>query len=311
MAWHDDFADILETDRPLAPLTTYGVGGTARWFFTPGDAETTARLLGRLCQEGMEFRVLGGGANVLIEDGVHETPVVSTVGMNKFVVDGNRVVAGAGFSFPKLVQETVAQGLEGMDGLCGIPGQVGGACAMNAGGRHGEFGDHIVEIECATVEGSLQRLSKDEVSFSYRRTVLPVGIVTEVTVDLRPTDDPASLRRGMGAILRSKGAAQPLKQKSGGCIFVNPDGENAGRLIESLGLKGERRGEACISEKHGNFIVNEGEARFGDVMELVRLAEERSRHDAGVSLRREIKIWRRQPGDLSAGQTEGRNNHCA
>lgn len=291
MSWRSDFAEILTTGRDLAASTYYRIGGTARWFFEPRDATTAARLVAALAADAQPYRVLGGGANVLIEDGVvHEIPYVHLGGLDHFEVDGTRVIAGAGVGFPWLVREAAARGLAGCEGLAGIPGHVGGACAMNAGGRHGELGDVVEWVEVAAETGEVLAVSHDDAGFRYRGTRLPPGLVTGVVLRLAP-GDPAELRAFSARVLKEKAAAQPLQLPSSGCIFKNPAGGSAGVLVEELGLKGRRAGAAEISPQHGNFIVNHGGATFRDVMELIRLIEDESRARRGVLLEREIRIW--------------------
>jgi UDP-N-acetylmuramate dehydrogenase len=294
MIWHDDFRDILSENRPLAELTTFRIGGRARWFFEPRSTAETARLLARLAAEGLDFRVLGGGANLLIDDGLHTVPIIHPSRLDDVVFDGAHVSAGAGASFPRLVADSARAGLAGCDVLAGIPGQVGGICAMNAGGRWGEVAGVVRQVELATAAGAVLELDRDTVGFSYRATELPRGVVTRVHLRLEPAADPAEPRRRVAAILKEKGAAQPLQEPSGGCIFVNPPGDSTGRIVERLGLKGERSGAAEISVRHGNFIVNKGNASFNDVLRLIETIELRVVETLGISLRREIKIWRSQ-----------------
>ncbi|MEE9391110.1 MAG: UDP-N-acetylmuramate dehydrogenase [Planctomycetota bacterium] len=296
-----DFADILSKDAAMAPLTYYRIGGTARRLYRPRSPEEVAALLADLTRQGEPWRVIGGGANLLVCDGIHEEAIIATeslVGLT-FADEGEAggavlVRAAAGESFPRLVATTVRMALEGCEALAGIPGQVGGICAMNAGGRQAEFGAVVAEVELVSPEGERRCLSNRDgersLSFSYRRCELPPGIVTAVTLRL-VRGDPANLRRRMSDILSAKKAAQPLGVPSSGCIFKNPGAESAGLLIERLGLKGERRGDAEISRRHGNFILNRGAASSYDVLTLVELIEERAQNEAGVELEREIKIW--------------------
>lgn len=291
MSWRNDFADILTEGRDLAPLTYYRIGGSARWFFEPEDAATAARLVASLVAEGQRYRVLGGGANVLIEDGVvHEIPFIHLGHLNQLHVDGLDVVAGAGVGFPRLVRDLTADGLAGCEGLAGVPGHVGGACAMNAGGRHGEFGDVVEWVELASETGEVIALGRDEVGFRYRGTSLPPGLVTAVSLRMK-RGEASELRAFSGRVLKEKAAVQPLRLPSSGCVFKNPQGGSAGLLVEDLGLKGLRAGGAEISALHGNFIVNHGDATFADVVQLIRHIEAEALSQRGVTLEREMRIW--------------------
>ena len=161
---------------------------------------------------------------------------------------------------------------------------------MNAGGRHGEFGDVIEWVELASESGEVIALGRDEAGFRYRGTSLPPGLVTGVSLRMR-RGDAAELRAVSGRVLKEKAAVQPLRLPSSGCVFKNPEGGSAGRLIDDLGLKGTRVGGAEISPLHGNFIVNHGGATFADVLELIRHIEAEAQSRSGVALEREMRIW--------------------
>lgn len=289
MSWRRRFADIRIEDRELAELTTWKIGGRARDFLEPEDADQALALFAELHAAGEAPLVLGGGANLLIDDGVHERPIIHLGRLRDLREEGERLHVAAGYPFLKLVGETCRAGRSGLEGLAGIPGQMGGICRMNAGGRWGEIKDVIDRVVVATPSGERLVLGRDECGFAYRASALP-GLVLEVVLALG-RDDAAALRARAADYLRIKGASQPLKIPSGGCCFANPEGISAGRLVEELGLKGERRGDAQISEQHGNFIVNLGRASFAETMALLELVETEARTRRGISLRREIGIW--------------------
>ncbi len=292
MRFSADLEPILERDRPLAPLTTWRIGGCARLFFTPRDAAETASLLRVLREAELGFRVLGGGANVLLDDRPHDVPYIHPGRLTRIHREGELWRVGAGVPFPRLVAEASRDGWGGLEVLAGIPGQMGGICRMNAGGRHGEIRDVVERVRMALPSGELRWFAAAAVGFAYRKTALPEGVITDVELRLRATADPTRLTRRMGEILKTKAASQPLRSPSGGCVFANPDGISAGRLVEELGLKGTRRGGARISEQHGNFIVNEGGASFQDVLSLIELVEEEALRRREIRLRREVTIWR-------------------
>lgn len=293
MSWQKRFSDIIEEQRPLAPLTTYKVGGVAKTFLRPRSANELAELYAALTQAEAPFRILGGGANVLIEDGEHTRPFIYLDQMKTVTHDDEgHFEVEAGYPFLKLVNETVREGWAGLEGLAGIPGQMGGICTMNAGGRWGEVKDVIRWVEVATPEGRLVRLEPGACGFAYRRSLLP-GLVARVGLKLERSADPAATRSRLASFLKAKGSSQPLKIPSAGCCFANPEGMSVGRMVEELGLKGERRGDAAISDIHGNFIVNLGQARFDDVLALMELVESSVKTAHGIDLRREVEIWRR------------------
>ncbi|MEZ6196049.1 MAG: UDP-N-acetylmuramate dehydrogenase [Planctomycetota bacterium] len=301
MSWRDDFADILDADRDLAESSYYRIGGRARAFLEPRDAGETAALVAALARAGEPWRVLGGGANVLMDDADHDEPIVHPSRLRGRVEDGELVRVGAGESFPRLVADVAREGREGLETLAGIPGQVGGICAMNAGGRHGEFADRVVRVQVATTDGELRWLARDEVGFGYRHTDLPAGVVTAVELRLPFASDPEAVRGRAAEILRRKKETQPLRLPSSGCVFANPEGGSAGRLIDELGLKGRRVGDAEISPLHGNFIVNLGAARYAEVLALIDEIEAEAASRRGIALRREIRVWPawRRPAEMS------------
>ncbi len=289
MSWRARFAEIRTGNRELAELTTWKIGGRARDFLEPEDAEQALALFAELHAAGEEPLVLGGGANLLIDDGGHERPIIHLGRLRDLDEEGETLRVAAGYPFLKLVGEMSRAGRSGIEGLAGIPGQMGGICRMNAGGRWGEIRDVIDRVVVATPEGERLVLGRDECGFSYRSSALP-GLVLEVVLALG-RGDPGALRARAAEYLKIKGASQPLKIPSGGCCFANPEGISAGQLVDELGLKGERRGDAQISEQHGNFIVNLGQASFADTVTLLELVESEALSRRDIRLRREIGIW--------------------
>ncbi len=293
MSWREIYSQILEAHRDLSGLTTFKVGGEALSFLRPRSAEELAELYAALAQAGRSFRLLGGGANVLVEDGLHEIPFIHLDRLTTKAALADDVLAvEAGYPFLKLVSETVRDGWSGLESLAGIPGQMGGICAMNAGGRWGEIKDFIVWVDVATDSGEILRLKPADCHFGYRKSNMG-GLVTRVGLGLERSKDVAATQACLAANLKAKGATQPLRVPSGGCCFANPPGQSVGRIVEELGLKGHRCGDAQISEIHGNFIVNRGRARFEDVLALIEQIEQAVKAERGISLRRELKIWRK------------------
>ena len=287
-----DFAEIHTADRDLAELTTWRIGGPVADFFAPRDAGECSRLLLALAAAGRSWRVLGGGANVLVDDRPSRLPVIHTGQLLRLdFEDEGRLVVGAGQSFPRLVSDCARRGLGGLEVLAGIPGLMGGICAMNAGGRWGEIRERVEWIEFVDAAGAIRRLDPEAIGFGYRSTRLPSGIITAVALRLDPGANSRELVARQAEVLRAKSAAQPLKVPSGGCVFANPEGRSAGLLVEEAGLKGRRIGDAQISEKHGNFIVNLGAARSSDVLRLMELIETTILARHGLVLRREVKVW--------------------
>lgn len=290
----------FQTDVELAGKTTMGVGGRTPLLLEPRNADEVVAAVKFLLAEGVPFKTLGGGANLLIDDAGIDEAVLLTERAQFVVRDdetGRVLRVSCGMPIPTFVQRACDMGLAGVEPLVGIPGSMGGATAMNAGGRHGWLSHVVRRVKVVTRDGAVEELDKTDSMFGYRSSIFTDCVVLETVVELEP-GDPAQIRARRAEILREKGAAQPLKQKSSGCIFKNPEGDSAGKLIEKAGLKGLRIGGAEISPKHGNFIVNHGDARFADVAALAREARRVVFERFGVKLEREVKLWSRESVDL-------------
>lgn len=275
----------------LAPYTSFGIGGPADIIVIPegmGDIQAAVRL----CRaEGIPYLVLGGGSNVLVRDGgVRGMVLVMDGVMSQLTVDGRRVSAGAGGRLSRLVAFCSKLAMTGVESLAGIPGTVGGAVKGNAGAAGGSIADHLAEVRLVSPEGDEQTVSRERLEFSYRRSSLPEGcIVLEAAFDLEPSD-PVGIRRRISENLLQRNRTQPVEWRSAGSVFKNPPGDYAGRLVEKAGLKGRRIGAACVSPKHGNFIINLGDAMAADVLALIDLMRQRVREEMGVALDLEIRV---------------------
>ena len=292
MTWLASFEDRLHRDRSLADLTTIRVGGRARYVVEPRDEADVSDLLGALAAEGLGHRVVGGGSNLLPPDHDVAEVVVHPVRLDHLEIRGSSALVGAGRSLGRLVNELNAAGLAGAHVLAGIPGQVGGALCMNAGGRHGDFG-RLVEAAFLRLPGGRPAvLTAGELAFGYRTAHVPAGaVVCAVALRLEPTDDSASLKRESGRILKEKNSAQPTTTWNFGCMWKNPVGRSAGVLVQDVGLLGATAGGARISPRHGNFVENVDRARAVDILALMERAEEAVAQRFGIRLEREVRVW--------------------
>lgn len=293
MDWFNDFEAICQADVPLAEHTWYRLGGPARWLLTPRDEEELAAVLRHCAARNVPWRVLGRGANVLVRDTGFNGAVIalSHVYWEHVDFEPPLVHARAGVDLPRLVRSTLDRGLIGLEGLAGIPGTVGGATRMNAGGRHGCLADHLRAVRLAHADGTLVTRPAAELSFGYRTSGLGDAVVTQVTLELQPGDREAAMER-FRAIWNEKYASQPpVAARSAGCIFKNPPGHAAGRLLDEAGLKGQRHGNAEISPRHANFIIAHPGATSQDVLDLVALAKERVYSATGIELELEVEVW--------------------
>ncbi|HEX8687111.1 MAG TPA: UDP-N-acetylmuramate dehydrogenase [Pyrinomonadaceae bacterium] len=288
-----------ERGRRFAELTSLRVGGRIDWVFAPETEEQAAEVAGELDAARIAWRVLGAGSNVLADDREHRYVVVSTREVKgKAEFDGERVSVSAGFSLPRLCVEAARHGLSGIEGLGGIPGTVGGALWMNAGAYGHEIGQ-VVETVRVARGGRVVEVPGGEVTWDYRRTSFKEGeLLLGCTLRLR-ADDPEKIKERMEEAKRKRFATQPHGARSAGCFFKNPPGSglSTGKMIDEMGMKGERRGGAVVSPVHANFIVTEGEgARASDAYALAEEIRERFRREHGIELEYEVELWGAEPG---------------
>jgi UDP-N-acetylmuramate dehydrogenase len=308
-------------EAELAPRTTLRVGGRAEWLLEPASPDELVAAWSAARERGFVPRVLGGGANLLVPDGVVRGVVLTTERMARvFRPNPNdparegaefspllpaltplererdaRLVAWAGCSLPGLVRITRELGWSGFEGLAGVPGHLGGGVAMNAGGRWGATWDVLESVRVLTPKGELRQLERAACAPRYRDGNLGGAVVVGAVLRFR-VDERAAVKERVASFLREKSAAQPVTEHSCGCVFKNPDkersgGRTAGQLIEAVGAKGLARGDAVVSEKHGNFIVNRGHARAADVLALIEEVRARVADASGVVLENEVKVW--------------------
>lgn len=279
-------------DVPLAQRTSIRVGGPAELFVQPADAQALALALQILADDGVPHWVLGGGANTLVGDGGIPGAVIRLPsGPEQLTREdgGVMVTLPAGAPIAKLIQVMRREAVTGAEFLAGVPGTLGGAVAMNAGTQKGWVQTVLREVELASAQGVTVR-AHDELSFAYRHTTLPMGSVLTRATFFLPFGDTAASEAQMARDLAYRRGTQPLSQPNFGSCFVNPEGSGAGRLIEQVGLKGQRLGAAQISDVHANFIVNLGGAQARDVRGLLHLAQARVREQTGVELVHEVKF---------------------
>ena len=278
---------------PLAPLTSVRVGGPAEALVRPRSPDALVALLRFLREEGVPLTVLGGGANTLVGDGGIPGITVKLPGdlfpeLADVGAEEGRLTLGAGAAITRLITTMKARKWVGAEFLAGIPGTLGGAVTMNAGTKNGECFRAVEAVEVATADG-VGWLSKAEIPHRYRHSELPPGgVVTRVRFLLRKGDLEAS-KKAMDEDLAYRKRSQPLSQPNFGSVFTNPPGDFAGRLIESVGLKGHVLGRAQVSTLHANWIVNLGGASARDVLGLITLMRQRVRDETGVELKPEVK----------------------
>lgn len=289
--WFEGFRGVIREGVPLASRSHIRIGGPARVFVEPWAEEDAAFILAKCKEHDLPWRVIGGGSNLLIHDEGVDAVVISIDKWQRVVKDGNVLVASAGATLPSLLRLAKDANLSGLAGLIGIPAQVGGAVAMNAGTAVSETFDHIVSLRVVDESGELITLEKDQLAPSYRNGNLGDVVVTTATFELSAGRPAAEIQEEMKRYLKTRNASQPVTERSVGCIFKNPDGDAAGRLIQEAGLKGEAVGPIEVSTKHANYFVNKGGGTSAQVLELIERVRQRVRAEFDVELELEVKLW--------------------
>jgi len=290
MSWPNASNCWAASRFPLSRVTTFRIGGPAELAARPRDAADVADLLRWARGEGLPVRTVGMGSNLLVDDRGVRGLVLLTRGLDALRFDGLRVVAGAGVTNARILQDTRARGLGGLQCLVGYPGTLGGAVSMNAGGIPGYLGARVEWVRGVDPDGALVVRSAEECAFRYRASDLGGMVVTEVGLLLEPVD-PEEYALECHALVRRKRDTQPLELPSAGCVWRNPPGAAAGRLVDMAGCKGLRSGDAEVSEVHANFIVNRGNAGAADVRTLMAEVRRRVFDRFGVSLETEVIEW--------------------
>jgi UDP-N-acetylmuramate dehydrogenase len=288
-------ADLQVSVQPrasLADLTYLGIGGTTD-LLQIRDHESIPTLLDLLDAHNIPHKFLGGGSNLLVIDG--ELPfVVLQLGRTEPEVslDGNVATIDAAADLGRTVTYCAKNNLGGLEGLIGVPGTIGGALRMNAGAYGTQIGTYVREVKLYRAAARrLEILSGNNISFEYRHTSFaPDDMMLAVKLEL-PSKPYTEILQGIRICNEKRRASQPLGQKSAGCIFKNPPGASAGRMIDELGLKGLSRGDARVSDRHANFFVNAGSASSEDMLSLIADVRERVRAAYGVALENEVVVW--------------------
>ncbi len=279
-------------DAPLGPLVSMRVGGRAAALVQPRDPAMLALAVRRLHAEGVPCLLLGGGSNLLIADADLDHAVVQVAAASTTAAwNGCTVRAPGGMPLALIVSEAIRRGCTGLEWAAGLPGTVGGAVAGNAGAFGGEIASSVREVAVMSPRGDVRVHAPADGDFAYRRSFLrPGDLVLEVTLELS-AEDPAVVRERTADVNRRRAGSQPKGGHSSGCIFRNPPGDAAGRLVDVAGLKGQRVGGAFVSPAHGNFIINDGTATATDILELIRLVRSEVEQRTGVKLELEVQIW--------------------
>lgn len=278
---------------PLAPMTTWRIGGPAELLAVPADAEDVGRAIAWARDRGVDWRVLGNGSNLLVRDeGVRGLVVRVRRTLDDVRIADARIESGAGAFLPALANQAAERGLSGLEYAAGIPGTVGGAVVMNAGWHEHEIGEVVERVTFVGAGGEIEETAGADCRFGYRSSVFrgARNAILEVRLRLSP-DDPRRVAGRVEAYQASRRAHQPTESPTCGSVFLKPPGDFAGRLIEAAGLKGTREGDLEVSPKHANFIVNHGRGSARDALALVERIEVEVLNRFGVRLEREFELW--------------------
>ncbi|MGB7251301.1 MAG: UDP-N-acetylmuramate dehydrogenase [Phormidesmis sp.] len=290
----------IQPQAPLAKLTTFRVGGPAEWLALPKTPEQLQDALGWGHHQGLPVTLLGAGSNLLISDRGLTGLILCTRALrhSEFDTTTGRVIAAAGEPWSSLAWKAARKGLKGFEWTIGIPGTVGGAVVMNAGAHGSETADVLLETSVISPDGTLSVLKPEDLGFRYRTSNLQGSDLTVIaaTFQLSPGHDPVQVKAATAADLKQRRQSQPYHLPNCGSVFRNPPAasgrqtRSAGYLIEQANLKGYQIGQAQISTRHANFIVNLGHAEASDVLALIRHTQATIFQRTGIQLETEVKI---------------------
>ena len=287
----------LLKNEAMAKHTSYGIGGPAKAYVKPKDEVDLANILKFASKHKISTFFIGSGSNILVsDDGIDGIVITLGKSLKKLIIKGTSVYCQSGVMLGKFVKECISRNLSGVESLIGVPGTVGGAIIMNAGAFGSEISNYLKKVTVMTMSGQLKSYKVDDINFSYRNSSFQNNeILISAEFELIQSDKKSVVeKKSIASGGRKK--SQPLKYRSAGSIFKNPDEGAAGFYIDKAGLKGSKSGDAEISPIHANFFVNHGSAKASDIVELIRLARKTVKEKFGIMLELEIKTLGFKPG---------------
>lgn len=283
----DYVLELPVKDICLKDYTTYKVGGKALGLISPKNVEELIHVLKYIRKNQIPYKILGNGSNVIFNDDGYEGYIIKLDEFNHLEIFGRELVVGAGYSLMRLAIKAALSNLAGLEFAAGIPGTVGGAIYMNAGAYLSDMGYIVSSVKVLTPDYQIVEIPNKDLDFHYRSSFFmkhPDYICLEAHIVLRYGKKDAIMKVIQDRKERRL-KTQPLEYPSAGSVFRNPEGDSAGRIIESLGLKGMRLGDAMVSEKHANFIINMNHARGEDVKELIKQVQCIVKDKTGIELK--------------------------
>ena len=287
----------LLKNEAMSKHTSYGIGGPAKAYVKPKDEVDLANILKFASKHKISTFFVGSGSNILVsDDGIDGIVITLGKSLKKLLIKGTSVYCQSGVMLGKFVKECISRSLSGVESLIGVPGTVGGAIIMNAGAFGSEISNYLKKVKVMTMSGQLKSYKVDDIHFSYRNSSFQNNeILISAEFELIQSDKKSVVeKKSIASGGRKK--SQPLKYRSAGSIFKNPDEGAAGFYIDKAGLKGSKSGDAEISPIHANFFVNHGSAKASDIVELIRLARKTVKEKFGIMLELEIKTLGFKPG---------------
>jgi UDP-N-acetylmuramate dehydrogenase len=293
MLWPKSLSREIKTKTNLARFTSFKIGGQAEYFFEPKNLKSLQQVLVFAKQAAKPVFILGAGSNILVSDAGLAGLVIRLSGklFRKCSVQGSYVVAGGGLKLNALLVFLKKNNLSGLEFMAGIPGTLGGSLAGNAGAWGSSIGELVKTAGVLDYNGKLKTLAGKQLKFAYRKSNLNNYIIIWVRLKTQAASKKVIAAKLKQYLLQRK-QSQGNRLPNAGCIFKNPVGGSAGRLIDSCGLKGKARGQAVISQDHANFILNTGHAGSRDVLSLMELMQEKVKERFKINLEPEIKIWK-------------------
>jgi len=283
-------------DEPMSRHTSMGVGGTADAFVSPKSAEELRRIIACLKRFHVPYIPVGNGTNLIVRDRGYRGVIISMKGLHDVIVaerspEQTSIYAGAGVALSEIVLLAAEYSLTGMEFCAGIPGSIGGAVKMNAGAYGSEIRNIIETVELMSNSEEIRKYKGNELNFEYRNLDLPADTMITGASFLLTRERKKKIQERISEIIGTRKSKHPLEYRNAGSIFKNPGRKDpAGKIIDEIGLKGTRIGGAKISEKHGNFIINLGDAKAADIIALIDLVQKKMRNERGIELETEVKI---------------------
>lgn len=303
----DDFLKLVKRDEDLSQYSTYKIGGKAKYFIELDSSDRIIEILDYCRENNIRIFILGGGSNILFPDEGFEGLIIK-INNDVYKFEDEKVRAGAGARLQSLVQKSVNLGLSGLEYLAGIPGSVGGAIRGNAGAYGHEISAVVVSVNVIYEKNEkycIEKIDRNQLNFSYRNSKIKEEgyIVFDAELKLKRADK-KEIKKIVQDIIKERNDKQPYDYPSAGCVFKNLEGVGCeelekfsihnkvpvAKIIEELGLKGQKIGGAQVSDKHANFIINKGNAKASDIIKLINIIKEKVMDKYGVELEEEIKI---------------------